>query len=64
MSEARCQLHEYDYDENGYGKSRDCGRLAVSIWKSRDGDLFVCEQCEAMVMDTLHEAKFEPLPTV
>lgn len=44
------------------GEARDCGALAVVIWQSRDGLLPVCEQCEAMIIDTLDEANFSPCP--
>lgn len=43
---------------------RKCGRPAVSIWEARDGDLAVCEQCEAAILadDCGHGRKFRPLP--
>lgn len=42
-----CELHKYDEQ----GRHHLCGAMAVSIWRSRDGDIAVCEQCEAMIGD-------------
>jgi hypothetical protein len=62
MTAQRCQLHKYD----DKGNCAECGGLAVVKWKSRDGDLFICEQDEAMVIDCAKggsmAAVFEPLP--
>ncbi len=45
-TEKRCQLNEYPD-----GIHRLCGRIGVGVWHSRDGDLVVCEQCEAVVRE-------------
>lgn len=62
MTAPRCQLHICD----ATGAGRKCGALAVSIWKTQDADLPVCEQCEALVTDAAKggalAAVFEPLP--
>lgn len=62
MTAPRCQLHKYD----DQGNCAECGGLAVSIWKARDGDLYVCEQDEAMIQDCAKggtmAAVFEPMP--
>lgn len=50
-SNTTCQLHVYD----AMGNCRECGNMAVSIWKARDGDLAVCEQF-------VGGETFEPLP--
>lgn len=59
MSEAilTCALNRYDEE----GNHRLCGVRAVSIWKSRDGDLPVCEQCEAIVFEAEIGAVFVAL---
>lgn len=56
-SNERCQLHVYD----DYGNSTTCNALAVVIWESRDANLPVCEQCEAMILDLAKDADGVPI---
>lgn len=56
-----CALHKYD----AHGNFSLCGVRAVSIWKARDGDLPVCEQCEALIVEVAKGVAgvFKPIET-
>lgn len=42
-----CELSRCDTQ----GNYRECRAPAVVIWRSRNGDILVCEQCEAIVQE-------------